>query len=197
MSNGNELERLWKLQTKINMMVLDGKRDPKAVADAYQDILDKMVLRLSNVFHLTVDYDQTLEQMIAAGRYNWENSDITGERFPIKGRGKIEFWARYFHFNREISSENAVEKIKAEDPTNPWAPAQAAHLLAFGATNPDEQRKYPIVGLGSVAKVHGNRYVPYLHRDDARRYLGLDWWSYDWDPIYRFLAVRRVSVPQS
>lgn len=39
MSNSKELERLWKLQAKINMLVLDGKRSPTAVADALQDIL--------------------------------------------------------------------------------------------------------------------------------------------------------------
>jgi len=40
MSNDNPLERLWRLQTKVNMLVSDGKRDPKEVADVYQGILD-------------------------------------------------------------------------------------------------------------------------------------------------------------
>ncbi|MEK7628409.1 MAG: hypothetical protein AAB421_03245 [Patescibacteria group bacterium] len=40
MSNDRQLERLWRLQTKVNMLVSDGKRDPKAVADVYQSILD-------------------------------------------------------------------------------------------------------------------------------------------------------------
>lgn len=39
MSNGNPYERLWKLQTKVNMLVLDGKRDPEAVANVLQDII--------------------------------------------------------------------------------------------------------------------------------------------------------------
>jgi len=175
------------------------------VFDPNADLSDRIAVRkalklganLSNVFRLTADHDQSLEQMIVAGRYDWKNSDITGEHFPSKGRGKIEFEARYFHFNRNISSKNAVEKIKAEDPANPWAPAQIVHLLAHGATNPEEQRKYPIVGLGSVALVCGRRDVPYLNGNDAKRNLGLHWWSYDWAPIYRFLAVRRVSAPQA
>lgn len=40
MSNDNQLERLWKLQAKVNMLVLDGKRDPKFVADTLQGVLD-------------------------------------------------------------------------------------------------------------------------------------------------------------
>ena len=40
MSNGTQLERLWRLQTKINMLVSDGKRDAGEVADALQNILN-------------------------------------------------------------------------------------------------------------------------------------------------------------
>lgn len=48
MSNGNQLERLWKLQTKVNMLVLDGKRDPEKVANIYQAILDGSVVASFN-----------------------------------------------------------------------------------------------------------------------------------------------------
>ena len=43
---------------------------------------------------------------------------------------------------------------------------------------------------GSVAKVNGNRNVPYLNRNDAKRNLNLNWWDNDWNDNYRFLAVR-------
>jgi hypothetical protein len=43
---------------------------------------------------------------------------------------------------------------------------------------------------GSVAKVNGNRNVPYLNRNDAKRNLNLNWWDNDWNGSYRFLAVR-------
>lgn len=43
---------------------------------------------------------------------------------------------------------------------------------------------------GSVAKVNGNRNVPYLNRNDAKRNLNLNWWDNDWNGNYRFLAVR-------
>lgn len=42
----------------------------------------------------------------------------------------------------------------------------------------------------SVAKVNGNRNVPYLDRNDANRNLNLNWWSNRWNRNYRFLAVR-------
>lgn len=43
MSNDNQFERLWKLQAKVNMLVLDGKRDPQRIANIYQEILQGSV----------------------------------------------------------------------------------------------------------------------------------------------------------
>jgi hypothetical protein len=43
MSNDNQFERLWKLQAKVNMLVLDGKRDPSKIANIYQAILEGSV----------------------------------------------------------------------------------------------------------------------------------------------------------
>ena len=149
---------------------------------------------MPEVFRLTVDYSQLLEHMIITGRYDWTNDDITAKRFPTVGEGTIEFEARYFHFNRNISSENAVKEIERADKDNPWVPARNEHILAFGETFPDEQRKFPIVGLGSVAKVRGHRYVLGLGRNDSDRGLYLLWWYDDWYPNCRFLAVRKVSV---
>ena len=43
---------------------------------------------------------------------------------------------------------------------------------------------------GSVAKINDNRNVPCLNKDDSKRNLNLNWWDNDWNPNYRFLAVR-------
>ncbi len=43
---------------------------------------------------------------------------------------------------------------------------------------------------GSVAKILGNRNVPELNKDGSKRNLNLNWWNNDWNPVYRFLAVR-------
>lgn len=43
MSNGNvrnPYERLWKLEATVNKLILDGKRDPRKVADALQRIIE-------------------------------------------------------------------------------------------------------------------------------------------------------------
>lgn len=157
--------------------------------DGFQQRLGTLV---GDVFRLTVDYGQSLEQMIAAGHYDWKNGDITAKRFPIEGQGKVEFESCYFHFNRDISSKKAIEAMKNAG----WEPAKIEHLLCFGENYPDEQRKFPIVALGLVAVVDGWRDMPYLclGRSGSGRDLDLGWFGGDWFASYRFLAVRRVSV---
>ncbi|MFA5942353.1 MAG: hypothetical protein WC798_01635 [Candidatus Paceibacterota bacterium] len=155
-------------------------------------------LAISEVFRLTVDYGKSFEQMIAAGDYDWKNDDITAKRFPIEGEGIAEFEARYFHSNRNISSEDAVKEIESADAENPWMPAKIEHVLSHGATFPEEQRKFPIIGLGSVAGVVGSRSVPCLFGDGSERRLDLGWWRSGcgvWGSRFRSLAVRKVSVP--
>ena len=144
-----------------------------------------------------VDYDMTLEQMIAAGNYDWKNDDITAKRFPRVGKGKVEFEDTLFHFDRGISSEDAVKEILAADTKNPWEPGKIENTLAYGAKNPEEQRRFPIIGLGSVAEVDGYRGVPCLGEGGSERYLYLDWWDGDWRGRYRFLAVRKKVSPTS
>jgi hypothetical protein len=142
---------------------------------------------------ITVDYGKSLQEMIASGHYDWINDDITPKRFPITGSGTAQLEVKLFHFDWHISSEGAVGAIKADDAHNPWEPAKIEHLLAYGAKNPDEQRKYPIIALGSVAEVGGSRGVSYLCRLGVRRSLNLGGWVNVWDGRCRFLAVRNLS----
>jgi hypothetical protein len=146
-----------------------------------------------DVIILPIDYTKSLEQMIAAGNYDWKNDELTAKRFPIVGEGVVEYEFRYFRFNRKVSSETAVDLIKKGDNENPWEPAKTEHLLVYGENFPEEQRKFPIVALGSVGEVSGGRYVPYLDGVGSERSLRLSWWGDDWYDDCRFLAVRKVS----
>jgi hypothetical protein len=162
------------------------RKEPCWVTNTVQAVVGTIVAYV-------VDCTLSLEEMIKAGNYDWVNSDITAKRFPIKSTGADEWEFKMFHFDRSISSEDAVAGIKADDVANPWQPAGIEHLLTYGKNNPEEQRKYPIIGLGSVCVVVGRRLVPYLFRFVSERCLGLDWWGGDWDAYCRFLAVRKKS----
>lgn len=153
---------------------------------------------LGDTVIIEVNYDLSLEEMIVAGHYDWKNGNINGEHFPIKGgKGIVRFEARYFHFDRDISSEAADKAIIEEDSANPWESSKIEHTLSYGAKYPEEQRKFPIVGLGSSAEVYGHRRVPSLDGRGSGRGLRLGWWVGDWGRDCRFLAVRKVLVTQS
>lgn len=143
---------------------------------------------------VTVTGSLTLEQMIAAGNYEWINGDINAQQFSIESREETEYETRLFHFSGLISTENVLTKIQEADKSNPWRAACIEHLLAYGAKFPDEQRKHPIVALGSAthATFFGRRNVPYLYRRVIGRSLHLEWRDNQWQPVYRFLAVREL-----
>ena len=134
------------------------RKEPCWVTNTVQAIVGAIV-------SYVVDCTVSLEDMIKAGKYDWVNSDITAKWFPVKSTGADEWEFKMFHFDRSITSENAVVGIKADDVTNPWQPASIEHLLTYGKHTPEEQRKDPIVARGSVGEVDGDRRVPYLDED--------------------------------
>jgi hypothetical protein len=139
---------------------------------------------------IAVDYNKSLQDMIAAGKYDWVNPDIAPEKFPVEGTGSKKFRTKLFDFGRHIFSEDAVAAMQNEK----FTPGGHVHGLAYGATFPEEQRKYPIASLGSSAQVGGYRCVVCLYGDDAGRGLGLIYWSGDWYDSWHFLGVQEVSA---
>ncbi|MEK7520415.1 MAG: hypothetical protein AAB581_04220 [Patescibacteria group bacterium] len=153
-------------------------------------ILDKFVDILAggtkSIFIITLNHTLSLTDMIAAGHYDWVNDDITAEHFPVKGKGAAELAVELVHFDRSISSGDAVKEMEKMG----LRPATHEELLAFGAKYPDIQREFPIVALGSSAQIHGRRFVLFLFRYGSERFLSLFWWDSFWGADYRFLGVR-------
>ena len=138
---------------------------------------------------LTVNYAQVLAEAIKDGTFDWKNGDIVEKNFPNIDHesGEQNLMVKLFHFGRDMSSEDAVKAMDKDG----FRPATLRELLAYAVKNPDEQRKYPIVGLGSFWQHLLVRNVPCLDIDGGERLLYLLWWSYVWVGHYRFLAVRK------
>lgn len=188
--------RAFDLFGKIMEYFSEEKRDPEKVLDVLQIMKDKKNFAeillakkeaISNLFKIAVNYCMSLKDMISAGKYDGVNSDINDKNFPTEKHGHEEVETRLIHFDRNISTENAIKELDKMD----LRPANLAELLAFGAKYPDEQRKFPIVALGSVWRGMDDRFVAYLWGYSGTRGLDLDWFSYDWHALSRFLAVRK------
>ena len=137
-------------------------------------------------YTVSVDYGKTVEEMVASGRYDWSNGNITSKNFPVNGTGVVTVALELVHLNKAASSGAVLAHLKDN--------GTLAELLAFGATYPEIQREFPIVCLdkgSSWVDPRGRRRVPFLDRDGSDRKLSLDWFDCVWDEDCRFLAVRK------
>ena len=143
------------------------------------------------ILDFAVDYTRTVAEMVAAGKYDWSNDDITSDHYPIPKdkAGKSEgINTKVFHFNRLISSKDAIKEMEKEG----YRPATAHEIMAFGEKNPEMQRQFPIVALGSTWQNDIlDRYVLVLRGYGSRRKLYLSHWDGGWYGRYRFLGVRK------
>ncbi|MDP1688726.1 MAG: hypothetical protein Q8L47_01170 [bacterium] len=159
----------------------------EGLLDKFVEILASAANTLAGVYQLVVNYCMGLDEMIRAGKYDWINSDITSENFPITAHGKVEIVAEVIHLNREVSSDEAIAELEHIG----YRPGTLPELLAFGEKHPNVQRGFPIVALGSVSRVEGGRLVACLWSNGSKRKLNLHWFDNRWYANYRFLAVRK------
>lgn len=140
---------------------------------------------------ITVNYAQSLEEMIAAGKYDWTDEYITAENFQIQGNGVVNLEIVLFHPNRDIESEDVVKELDQMG----LRPATLPELCAYGAKYPETQREFPIVALDSSwVGPSGECPVPCLDGDECsrERLLDLYYWADEWDADVRFAAVLRT-----
>lgn len=150
-------------------------------------------------YPVTVDYadllsrgktdDERFRFLIEQGRYDWVNWDILKAGFTIKGTGSITTAFGLYWAKRDISSDKLIAEI---DPLE-FRPATAVETLAFGAKYPDIQRKFPVIGLGSVGQLYGGRRVLYLDHGGTERGCHLNWYDYGWDGNCRFLVAHKQA----
>jgi hypothetical protein len=175
---GGTMENIYRLATP------EGRKTLEAIAKLIVDDASAV----ESAYLVAMDYALSIEELVRFGKYDWANSDITSKHFSTKRTGKVGINVKLIHFNRVISSYEALREMDNLG----YRPAEACELLAFGAKYPDVQREFPIIALGSVwQRLDGARYVLYLFRDDAERYAYLAWFGSGWGDRCRFAAVHK------
>lgn len=98
-------------------------------------------------FDLTIDYDSNLKDLVTKGKYGYVDSDINSKNFPQPKdrKGKVNRKAILVCL-RDDASTHEVEAVLAQLNL---VSGNLQELLSFGATYPDEQRKYLIAAFGS------------------------------------------------
>ena len=159
--------------------------------DLAQILSEAFQLELST-YAITVDYSQSIEQMVAALRCDgYVNPEIKtanfGEEIKAKKSAKEDLEVVLLPFNREVTSQEVLDEMEKKG----LRPATLAEPLAFGAKHPDFQREFPIVALGSSCVLHGDRRVACLWGSASGRSLSLSYFGHRWSARYRFLAVSK------
>ena len=142
-------------------------------------------------FPLRVDYGRTIESLVAAGKYDWFHIDISSELFATERKGLAEATIELLHFETRKPTEEVLQAITSHG----LRPADIVEILTFGATYPEEQRKYPIVARGALwIGTCGGHFVPCLRTGSKGRYVDLYWFGGMWDTYYRFAVLRDTQT---
>jgi hypothetical protein len=168
--------------------------NPLKLARALQDIVEgkfDVTLDVTSVVIqclVTVNYDLSVKDAIAAGSYDWKNDDITAKNFRSLRTGTADLEIILVKFDDAMSFEDVFRELDKQG----LRAAELPELLAFGEKYPDVQRRFWVVALGSVwQSSDGGRYVPFLVRHADGRGLYLGCFDDKWNSNYRFAAIRK------
>ena len=157
---------------------------------------------------VVVDYRRTFDQMVRAGNYGHVLGSINGNKFPIRPLhsglaemdgspyrqiAPIKTEVILVHLNQAVSTNTALGQMDRLGLEG----SPIEEILAVGEKYPDLQRKFPIVGLGSIWQSEAGqpRYCPLLYVGANIRLLSIDRIDFKCFPRCRFLARRKRARP--
>ena len=121
------------------------------------------------------------------GNYEWQNHSSCAEIDQTPGDRVMLVKC----FERSMTSEDAIVEMDKLG----YRPATHLEAYAFAKANPDLQRQFWIVALGSSTVSGGRRWVAMLDSGSDGRFLGHDWFDREWSSVSRFLFVRKDHEP--
>ena len=154
-------------------------------------------ITISKNYPIMVDYNQSLREMVDAGKYNWVVDDINTCNFPINGRGKINLNVVLITFKKVVGEKDSInikDVLMVIDSAG-FRQATLPELLALGKSFPNLQSDVSIFALGSSYKPsYADSRAPRLGEDSRGRLIHLcafDFFTRSWNGSYGFLAVHK------
>ena len=100
----------------------------KVTAIAVAEKTEQPVVPRHTSLAATVDYGMSLGQMVVAGGYDWVDSNITAQNFPIAGTGLVEYVVGGVHPNKVVTTKQGLAEMERLG----LKPAAIEVLLAVG-----------------------------------------------------------------
>jgi len=184
------------LRRQIAELVMAKVCDAKTVAK------QAILLYTVNSYEVVVDLSQNIEQMIYAGHYDREDSDIKQLRI-IKGSlpGKRKIIVELLCFGQNFDNgEQVIDKLKEVNDLllrrgagYRYRFVQIEELLALGAAQPGLQRLFPIAALGSILEFTFGRGFACLRMIGLGRCLDMDKLGGNFSSDWCFAVVREPA----
>ncbi len=134
-----------------------------------------------------VDYDQTVEEMIGAGKYGWVPQNTNSKHFPTGRHGTSEVEMTLVRFDHAVVIGEVLQELNKMG----LRPAELLELLAFNAAYPEPGQTFvsPIIALDSVSdgeaiSIENGVLVRILQSTSVSQ-------DSEWNSNYRFAAVRK------
>jgi len=141
-------------------------------------------------FEVDVDGTKSFETLLVEGNYDSVNHHVNSQNFPIVNQTKRIATIEIFCFFKEKKFNEIIKEMK----NNGFRPVYIEEFLSFGLKEPNLQKKFTLVCLGSPC-YHLERYnvnvVPILEFSRKNdRALSFDLLEKNWPYHYRFPAVK-------
>ncbi|OGM93769.1 hypothetical protein A2524_02505 [Candidatus Wolfebacteria bacterium RIFOXYD12_FULL_48_21] len=181
----SELEKRGVTEADINLVVEKGE---VLAVDIFVDAFLKCLQRVKEAFRTMTGGTRTTDEVVAAGNYDWVNSMVNGDNFPMRPMPDGPREIVFLEFDHDTTSEEALAEAERQGLERPLY----EDALFFGEQHPEEQRKDPIVFLHEPWQDPcGNLSVLVLDCGDRYRYLRLGYFGDSWDRRCRFAFVRK------
>lgn len=165
--------------------------------DPYIDELTKRLVTIGamqrNAYVVRVNYDLAHDAQIEEAKFDWVTpydgnlvrKNPAEHRYPVP-TGQTEQRITLVHLDRRAKRPEIIAEMGKLNVR----PTVSPEFLALTKAYPDLQRKFPLVGLGSVwVDSNRNRHVLYAYEYSNERNLNLNWDDLAWDGDCRFPAV--------
>lgn len=104
--------------------------------------------KISQVFTLVVDYDKSVKDAIATGKYNQKDESVTDKNFPPAehehGEKEQTFTVLYF------SDQTETDSVIAQMEDDGKRPGTLREFFAFREAHPELFKEFTIIALGST-----------------------------------------------
>lgn len=149
----------------------------------FNEMVDGLVGELTNTYTVTVNYDQTLEEAVAAVNPDYKYINAKDKQVPRNGTGTQQVKLIMFSIGETVTQKQLDAELEKRGLVfDPMA------TLALGAQFPELQRTKP---YASTWKDDDQYYSVCLRERGDGRYLYVHRGDYDWVDVWSFVARRK------